>query len=176
MFDHTIVIKKDNKILCAFGSKNMAGYDNVHWWVLEKLVGIISNGFTSVEALIKNIEETTVYLHPTTEPYGDSDVIDLDNNTLTMPYFPLYNPEEVSKENCCIDLRKEGDDYYSIYEDGEGFLMPHVQFDDVELLRKSVVSIDEFKKVANFVNGLIDEYNDTDFVLNNTFIIRFNFA
>lgn len=176
MFDHTIVIKKDNKILCAFGSRNMACYDNVHWWVLKELVEIISNDFTSVKELIENVEIKTEYLHFTNEYYDDSDVVDLDNNTLTMPYFPLYKPEEVSMDECCIDLRRDGDNYYAIYEGGQEYLMPHVQFDDVELLRNKVLSIEKFKKVADFVLNLIEKYNDTDFVLNNTLIIRFNFA
>ena len=30
--------------------------------------------------------------------------------------------------------------------------------------------------VINFVNDLVEKYNDTDFVLNNEFVIRFNFA
>ena len=54
--------------------------------------------------------------------------------------------------------------------------MPKVAFDDVELLRKQMATLQGFKKVCDFVNELVDKYNDTDFVLNNELIIRFNFA
>lgn len=175
-FDHTIQIKKDNKIICAFGSKYMAGYDNVQWCQLDKLVEIVKKGFTNKEELVKNVEAGTEYFHYTEKAFDDNVILDLDNNTITVPYFPIYSPEEVSPEMCCINLRKDGDDYYSIYEDNEEYLMPKVEFSDVELLRKQVVSLSEFKKICNFVNSLINQYNDTDFVLNNTWIIRFNFA
>ena len=174
MFDYTIKIKKENKIVCAFGSKNMNS-DNVQWWQLDKLVNIATNGFIDQADLIKKVEEGTEYFHFAEEPFDDSALLDLDNGTITMPYFPLYKPEEVCPEECCISLRKHGDDYYSVYEDGEEYIMPKVEFDEVNLLTKKVVTLAEFKKVCAFVNGLIDEYNDTDFVLNNEWIIRFNF-
>ena len=176
MFDYTIKIKKDDKIICVFGSKNMAGYDNVQWWQLDKLVSVVLSGFENNEGLVKKVEELTEYFHLADEAFEDSAVLDLDNNTITMPYFPVYKPEEVSPEMCCIKLRKDGDNYYAVYEDGEEYLMPKVEFDDVKLLKKQTATLSEFKKVCDFVNGLVDEYNDTDFVLNNELVIRFNFA
>ena len=176
MFDYTIKIKKDNKIICVFGSKNMAGYDNVQWWQLDKLASVVLSGFENKDDLVKKVEESSEYLCLSNEVFDDSAVLDLDNNTITMPYFPVYKPEEVSPEVCCIKLRKDEDNYYAVYEDGEEYLMPKVEFDNVELLKKQTVTLSEFKKVCDFVNGLIDEYNDTDFVLNNTLIIRLNFA
>lgn len=175
-FDYTIKIEKNNKVICAFGSKNMAGYDNVQWWQLTKLVTILKNGFDGKDDLINKVEEGTDYFHNTENPYEDCEIIDLDNNTIDMPYFPLFDPSEVSHDECGIDLRIDGDKYYAVYEDGEEYEMPHVIFNRVDLLKAKKVSLDEFLLVAKFVNDLIDKYNDTDFVLNNELIIRFNFA
>ena len=40
--------------------------------------------------------------------------------------------------------------------------MPKVVFDDVEFLRKQTATLQGFKKVCDFVNELVDKYNDTD--------------
>ena len=175
MLDKTIQIKKDNHIICTLGSKNILGYDNFIWCQLGLLVNIINRGFKNVEDLFKEIEEKTYFVKMENE--GEAELtLDLDNLTIDMPYFSIYKPSEVNKENCCIGLKKVDDEYYSIYEDDEEYLMNKVTFNDINLLNKKKVTLDEFSKIEEFVDGLIEEYNDTDFVLNNELIIRFNFA
>lgn len=175
MFDYTIKIKKNNKIICVFGSKHMAGYDNVQWWQLDKLVRIVKEGFIDKNDLISKIVEGTEYFSSSEESYEDSPIIDLDNDTIDMPYFPIFKPTEVCKEDCCIDLRIDGDKYYAVYGDGEEYEMPHITFNCVDLLKATKLSLDEFLIVSKFVIDLVEKYNDTDFVLNEELIIRFNF-
>ena len=102
--------------------------------------------------------------------------IDLDANTVDMPLFPLYKFEEVEPDMCCISLKLKDGKYYSVYEDGEEYEMYYVTFDRVDLLKAKKLTIDEMMIVINFVNELVDKYNDTDFILNNELVIRFNFA
>ena len=174
MYDYTIRIKKDNRTICAIGANHLQ-YDNVIWWQLAKLVKIVSGGFATVEQLAKMIEDGTEYFHQAAE-YADSDpVLDLDSETIDMPWFPVYKQEEVCPEECCISLKIKDGKYYSVYEDGEEYLMNNVEFDDADLLKKRTVSLKEFKKVCDFVDRIIMN-DETDFVLNKELIIRFNNA
>ena len=174
MLDKTIQIKKDNQIICVLGSKYTLGYDNFIWVELFKLVNIVKEGFNSVSELINRIESNTRFVNM--EGASDAELaLDLDSSTIDMPLFPIYKPGEVNKENCCIDLKIKDGKYYSVYEDDEEYEMEYVTFDGEELLFTKNASIDNFLKVANFVIELINKYNDTDYVLNNKYIIRFNF-
>ena len=172
MNDYNLTIKKNNQVMCTVGGHNV-NYDNYLWWQLEKLINIVESGFDSKEDLISKIESNTEYFRESDEEYEDNPVLDLDNMTIDMPVFPVYKQEEVSPEECCINLKTIDGELYADYGDDEVYLMDHVSFDDVSLLTKKNVSIEEFKKVCRFVSSIIED-DKTDFVLNESLIIRFN--
>ena len=173
MKDYTITVKRNNQKICSVGGCNM-NYDNVIWWQLNKLVEIVQSGFETKDDLISKIENGTEYFHEDNDlPNNDAPILNLDSKTIEVPFIPVYRPEEVSKEECCIDLKIRDGEYYSVYDDDEEYKMEKVEFDDVELLRKRTMSFDEFAKVSAFIDKLIVS-GETDFVLNNRLIIRFN--
>lgn len=171
MKDYTIAIKKNNEIICTVGGNNM-DYDNVIWWQLSKLLEIVEKGFNSKDELASVIESETEYFE-LTDDANESAILDLDNKTISLPTFPLFNLEEVCPEECCISLKIKDDQYYAVYEDGQEYLMENVEFDDVKLLKKENVSLEEFKKISNFVDKLIIN-GETDYLLNHKHVIRFN--
>lgn len=173
--DFVVSIKKDNKVFCKLGGKHTA-YDDIMWWQLEKLVKILEEGFESKEDLVEKVESETEYLHLTCDEYDADCEIDLDNQTVVLPFIPLYRPEDVCKEECCIDLKVIDGKYYAVYDVDDEYPMTYVYFEKEELLDKKNVSMNEFKEITTFINNIINEYNDTDFVLNDKFILRFNFA
>ena len=173
MFDYIINIKKNGRIICSFGSKNMVGYDNVQWWQLDKLVSICNFGFNDVKSLINQVESETEYFHFVKEPISNDSTLDLDNETIEMPSFPIYKKEDANPNECCISLKEINGQIYADYGDEELYLMKHVSFDNVDLLMKRTVTLNEFKKVCNFVDALLST-EDTDFVLNNNYVIRLN--
>lgn len=174
MYDYTIKIKKDNKIICAVGG-HLISYDNILWWQLDKLVKIATSPFKTKRELLKRIESETEYFREAKTFYKKDPVLDLDNMTIDMPYFPLYKPEEVCPEDCCISLKIKDGKYYAVYEETDEYPMEYVEFDDVALLKKKRATLNEFQKVCDFVNTIIKS-DETDFVLNNELIIRFNNA
>ncbi len=171
MYDYIIKITKEKKIICALGLAN-ADSDNYLYDQLDELVRIVKRGFENKEQLLSDVYKTTNF-EEVKEFDCSNDVLDLDNHTIRKPFFPLYEINEVTPEECCISLRVNGKDYYSIYEDGSEYLMEHVAFDDVDLLRKEIVTLDEFLKISNFVKEITKD-GETDFVLNDKLIIRFN--
>lgn len=166
-------IIKDGKTAFVLGERYVCGFDNYEWENLVAVLDILSNN--SLEDAKKKIDEETNFT-----VVGDCDydiqVINLDDKTIDMPYFPVYEPSEVSRDNCCIDMRIDGDKYYAIYDDGDEYEMPHVTFDRVDLLKAKKVNFDEFMLVAKFAIELMGDYGDSDFVLNKELIIRFNCA
>lgn len=171
--DYIISIKKENKIICALGLRK-ADSDNFVFDQLGELVRLVKAGFASKEELVNKANASTSFIEANEYNYCQG-TLDLDNNTIGKPFFPVYEIDEVCPEECCISLRRDGDNYYAIYEDGIENLMEHVSFSDVGLLRKDIVTLDEFLKISNFVRELTKD-GETDFVLNNKLIIRFNIS
>ena len=175
MYEYQVTIKNNNKIICTVGA-NSIDYDNILWWQLAKLVRTVKKGFSSKEELLNKIENETEYFHRTRSNSKSNITIDLDKNTMNKPYFPLYQPEEVCPEVCCISLKTKNGKYYAVYEDECENEMPNVSFNKVNLLNKPVVTLDEFLTISEFVDSLVYTGENTDYVLNNELIIRFNAA
>ena len=174
MYEYLISIKNNNKIICTVGANNLE-YDNVLWWQLEKLIKIVKEGFNSKEDLLSRIENKCEYFHRTKTSKNCNVLIDLDKGIMNKPFFPVYKPEEVSKENCCIDLKIKDGKHYAVYEEEE-FPMEYISFKKPELLNKKEVTLDECLEITEFVSSLLNPSEITDYVLNNESIIRFNIA
>ncbi len=168
----TIQIKKENKIVCTLDSRYVIGYDNFQWSELALLIKVASEGFKNKNELIKNLNESESRFYETETSGCVCLALDLDYNTISIPSFPLYQFAEVNKNNCCIDLLKKGNRYYAVYEDEE-LPMNNVNFEDADLLKKNKVTFKEFNKINNFMENLLRS-GETDFVLNNSCVIRLN--
>ena len=171
MSTYTVQIKKQNTII-TFNANSNINYDNILWWELSKLVKILKKEFTSNEDLIQEIENNSGYFKMGTADHTDL-VIDLDQNTMDKPMVPLYKFDEVNPANCCIALRKEGNNYFAIYDEDEQYLMNKVSFAKLALLNKDQVTLDEFIEIADFINTLT-ENDESDYVLNDQLVLRFN--
>lgn len=172
MNDYTIKIIKNGKAICAFGGHNM-NYDNVLWWQLSELLKILKEGFNSKKELVEKVEQETDYFREDNDYDETTPEIDLDNQTISLPFFPIYKLNEVSKENCCIDLEKNNDEFYAVYDEDEKYKLEKVLFRNLELLKKNRVSFEEFKLISSFVDELLSK-GETDYLLNNKFVVRFN--
>ena len=172
MSNYTVKIIKNNQTIITLAANQNIDYDNYLWWQLSKLVKVLKNGFTSKEDLVSKIEKNVEHFQPSKESDYSNLIIDLDNNEMDKPLVPLYRFEDVNQNNCCIDLLKEDNQYFAVYEDGSKYQMQNVNFDCV-LLNKEKVTLDEFIKVADFIDSLVIE-DETDYVLNNQLVMRFN--
>ena len=172
--DYVLNVYQNEEFLFAIGGNNM-NYDNYIWWQLEELIKVVRTNKGSKEELLKEIQKNAVYFRFVFDEFQeDEPIIDIDKETIDMPYVPLFQFDEVCKAECCIDLVKKEDGYYAEYEEGDLFKMENVEFDE-ELLRKTKVSFEEFLTISNFINSIQELENDTDFILNNSLVLRLNF-
>ena len=160
-----INIKKENKIIMTVGLRYTLGYDNFQWGRLAEIIDALEKG------TINKLDYLNVLSSDGAECVEA--IIDLDNKTITnIPSFPLFDFEEVNKDNCCIDLLRREDGFYAQYEDEEVY-MSDVVFNE-DLLRKTTYTFDDIKKISNFVTDLTENGGLTDFILNNKCVIRLN--
>lgn len=170
---YTVKIIKNKQTLLLLAANDTICDDNFLWWKLGELVDLCQNNKLSIKEIA---QKTKVFFELQNDNQTIFDVVvDLDSQTITKPFFPIYNFEEVNPETCCISLVKKGDTYYSKYDDGSEYEMKNVDFDCEDLLHKKIVSLSDFKKISEFVIS-ITEGNETDFVLNNHCVIRFNIS
>lgn len=168
---YTVKIIKNKQTLLLLAANDTICDDNFLWWKLGELVDLCQKGELSIKTIS---QKTEVFFEIKDNDQFECDVVvDLDNQTITKPFFPIYSFDEVNPETCCISLVKKGDKFYSKYDDGSEYEMKHVSFDCEDLLHKKIVSFSDFKKISEFVIS-ITEGNETDFVLNNHCVIRFN--
>lgn len=173
MIPYIVNIIKNNKTISLKADSNI-DYDNYLWACLNQLVKLLKEGFASSEELTNKLNEVSSYFSICKEDNYSNLVIDLDNNLMDMPSIAIYEFDEVNPNECCISLKIDDNKVYAVYEDGSTYLMQNVNFDDVNLLKKKQVSIDEFIKVSTFISSIIKTPDDSDFVLNNQLVIRFN--
>ena len=171
--DYILNVYKDGEFLFAVGG-NYMDYDNVIWWQLEELVKVVRSNNSSKEKLLEDIQDKAFYFkYVLNEVEEHSPSIDIKKEFIDMHWMPIYEFEDVCQDECCIDLVKIDDKYFAKYCDDNLYPMPNVEFDE-KLLRKTRVSFDEFLKISNFMNSIQDLENDTDFILNNSKVLRLN--
>ncbi len=168
----TIQIKKENKIICVLSSRYVMGYDNFQWSELALLIEVASKGFNSKEELLSNLENAQSRFFEVDSDASEGLVLDLDDNSITLPNFPIYQLSEVNKENCCIDLAKRDGHYYAVYENEE-IEMPNISFDKEYLLYKHKISFEEFDEINCLVDSLLG-IGYSDYILNNNSVVRLN--
>ena len=173
MRNYTVQIKNNNNIICTFGANGYVDYDNVIWWQLNKLVKTIKQGFASKEDLINKVEQNCEYFVAVEDTDDNNIVINLAGNMMNKPFVPVYEFDEVNPKTCCIDLLRDGNNFYSVYEDGKRYLMEHVTFKKTHLFAKEQVTFDEFVELSDFFIKLTAN-DESDFVLNNQSVLRFN--
>ena len=165
--DYVLNVYRDNEFLFAIGGKHM-NYDNIIWWQLEELMKVvIEYENLSKEHLVNKIKENTTYfriLLDKPQKYGCT--LDITNKTITIDHVHIYDFDEATFYNCGRELRWIGNSYYVQYEGmDELFNVAYAEF-DLELLTKEILTFDEMKNVAGFINNLISE-DKTDVILNN---------
>ncbi len=93
---------------------------------------------------------------------------------MNKPVVPLYKFDQVKPEECCVSLLRDGDDFYAIYDESEeSILMRKVSFEKLDLLSKKEVTLDQFIEISDFIN-ILTENDESDYVLNNQLVLRFN--
>ena len=172
MSKYTIQIKTNIQNICTLAANENINYDNILWWQLNVLALTLKDKLFSHQDLLKRIEAACPYFKGIDSADHYDIVINLDTNTMNKPNVPLYRFDEVNQKECGIDLLIEVDNYFAVYEDGQKLPMKKVEF-DVDLLRKEIVTIDEFIEISGFIDELTKE-DESDFILNNQLVLRFN--
>ena len=175
--DYTLNIYNNGTYICTLGANHLY-YDNWLWWKLSELIKTYENQEISKESLSKAFETIGFFYVIDEEDASKyaSDSIDFGKRTITLPDIPVYEFDEV-EDNTPIKIIKRADKYFAKYEDfDEELPMNHVSFNRTDLFNKKVVTFDEFALIANFIITIQDEHpeNDTDFILNNTLVLRLN--
>lgn len=173
MIPYIVKIIKNQQSITLSADGNI-DYDNYLWSALYKLVKVLKEGFVSKEELSIKLSNDHSFFSLYEENSYSNLVIDLDHNLMDMPIIPIYEFNEVNPAECCIAIKNINDKFYAVYEDGSEYQMANVNFDDVSLLRKKQVTIDEFLKVSSFIASIIKTPDDSDFILNNELVMRFN--
>ena len=171
--DYVLNVFKGEEFLFAIGGKHM-NYVNVIWWQLEKLIDIINDSKeVSKNQLLSNIIKYTEYFNLASDGFCSKGLkLDITNKTIEVDHIQLYNFEDVTHYNCGRELVKVDGEYKIEYEacDEEPFDVDYIEF-DLDLLSKKILSFDELLKVANFINGLLDEYKRDCIVNNEKFLL-----
>ena len=175
--DYILNVYEDDKFLFAIGGSHM-NYDNVIWWQLEELISVVENYKDySKDELIKEITARASYfklIKCGENEYKDEPKIDIGKRIIEKPYVPIFNNfDEVCEETPINKIIKKEDGYYSEYDVGDQYKMSHVEF-DTSLLYSTIVTFEEFLKIAKFIISIQDLENDTDFILNNSLVLRLN--
>jgi DNA modification methylase len=68
-------------------------------------------------------------------------------------------------------LRNENGKYYIVYSEEE-WALENIEFENVGLLYKQILTFDEFNIVNEFYSKLME--SDNEYLLNNNLIIKFN--
>lgn len=175
--DYTLNIYNNGTYICTLGA-NHVNYDNFIWWKLSELIKAYENQEISKENLDKAFETIGFFYvidEDDAEKYA-TDYIDFAKKVISLPDVPLFDFDCV-EDNTPIKVIKHNNQYFSLYEgDEQEYPMSNVEFEDMDLLFKKVVTFKEFDQIANFMMNIQDEHpeNDTDFILNNTYVLRLN--
>ena len=173
MNDYTIKIRKNGKIICALGGENM-NYDNVLWLELSKLLSIVKKGFQNKNELLDIVASQTDYLKET-YTFDDTDgVIDLDLQTIDIPQISFFKLDEVSQNDCFIELEKKNGKYYAIYEGGEKFPVFDLLLDEPKLLTERTLTFNDFEKLSYLIETLVN-IGENDVVVNNNYLLRLSY-
>ena len=172
--DYTLNIYNNGTYICTLGANHLY-YDNFIWWKLSELIKAYENQEISKESLDKAFETIGFFYvidEDDAQKYA-TDYIDFTKKVISLPDVPLFEFDDV-EDNTPIKVVNRNGQYFALYDDDEEYPMSHVEFNDMDLLFKKVVTFKEFEKIANFMMDIQDEHpeNDTDFILNNTYVLR----
>ena len=173
-YDSLLEIYYGDEFICMLGSENCTSYDNVLWYEYKKLLDQIKDKDFSKEMFINYIDKedgcfftvnmkSVLYVRP---------IIDFKKKIISLPKCLVYkNIEEFNSIwEGKVRYLKKGNDYFVEYDYGT-FELKKVYFDDVELLTKEFLTFEEFYKVFEFYDSIIDEY---EVVLNDDKFIKFS--
>jgi hypothetical protein len=168
--NETVRIIKNGKDVMSLGDSYILGYDNYIWWQLGLVIDILKTT-EDIEIIKKNIKTTTQFEIINTT--GNEElIIDLDDDQIDMPYFPLFNKEEI-KDNFDFEINSKEDKYFVKYSQEEIYEIPLVYFNNINILKTKKVSLKDFKTIVDFVNNTHpDEYDVL--ILNDKFVIKYN--
>lgn len=174
IFDYVLEVYYGEKFIMTLGARHCAGYDNVVWFEVKKLIDSLKNKEISKENILKFINNEETYFHECDgDGYINKEKIDFLNNTITTPTKPIYSIEEFNEVwEGFAKLVEVDNKLYIKYDEEELFPLKSVQFENESLLFKDVVSFDEFEILYDFYWNLQDV--DNEFLLNNKKIIKFN--
>lgn len=174
--DYILKVFNNDELVCCLCAYNTGGYDNVIWYKLDQLIKNMKGKDVNKANILMVAKE--LYFEEYDLSINNNvtvDVIDFYNKFISTPTNPIYSASEfnqVFKGSC--ELVKKENKYYTTYEEGEYCELSNVSFDNIELLKKPVLSFKEFDKVQEFYHSIMDE--DNEFVLDDNTIIRFNIA
>lgn len=173
--DFIINVYYGEKFICSLGANHTGGYDNVVWWKLEELIKTYEDKELTRELFEKTIDHLPVnlcLLPNEDQPEYYADVIDFKNKVVSMPTMPIYK-EDIFNEvwEGRATLRNENGKYYIVYSEEE-WALENIEFENVGLLYKQILTFDEFNIVNEFYSKLME--SDNEYLLNNNLIIKFN--
>lgn len=175
-YDYTINVYYGEKFICTLGANHAGGYDNIIYWQLGELIKGYNNKDITAELFENTVEDLSDYFFvlSTDQPIVNSDIIDFKNKVLSKPTDVIYEIDEFNEtwDGYCA-LVKENDKYYVDYYENEKYELEKVEFDNINLLYKNILTFEEFNILNKFYTELMDK--NVEFLLNNSKIIKFNY-
>ncbi len=173
-YDYSIKVVKNDKVVLKLGNHNV-NYDNYLWDALEALIEMFK---TKDQKEWTNIIEEELYLKDI-KTFDNSDiddfngVINLDNNTITLPRLDIVELKNLDYSNYPMDLYEKDGKLIASYDEEYEEEVPHITCGILDIIFKDIVTFEEFILVKKFV----DEYQAKNInlaIINSKYLLFLN--
>ncbi len=175
--DYAIKVIRNGNVVGKFAGSNM-NYDNVVWYVLNDFIKVCKE--SDDDKLIRNVNRKVSYLYDIKKfrIKDDADVkyaiLDLDKGLITLPFIWLELLETLDLNGYPAEIINENGKFVAIFEEDIKEEALYVEFDE-ELLNKNIVTFEEYYKVFDFMDKLIDKYQSI-VIINNKYFVWISYA